>query len=70
MKIRVSPDALGYFREDENNEIPSCSKLERIIREKIHSREFKNGMAVFEPLMHKISKVFNISMAKLPPLTQ
>ena len=70
MKIRVSPDELGYFREDESNEIPSCSELERIIKEQRDSREFRNGIATFEPLLQKISQIFNVSTVKLPAPTR
>ena len=70
VKIRVSPDELGYFREDESNEIPSCSELERIIKEQRDSREFRNGIATFEHLLQKISQIFNISSVKLPALTR
>lgn len=70
IKIRVSPDKLGFFREDKNNDIPLCPKLEKILKDQIFSRKFSSGMSAFKPLLHKISQLFNISTPKMPGLTQ
>ncbi|XP_028393766.1 2-phosphoxylose phosphatase 1-like [Dendronephthya gigantea] len=64
VKIQVSSDVLGYFREDENNEIPSCPELKRLIKkEQRHSSSLG-------PLSNKISERFNLAAQKLPTMTQ
>ena len=64
--IQVSPDKLGFFQEDENGEVPPCPKLYEIMRDGQKTRSYQSGMAEIEPLMQKLSKLFNTTVDKLP----
>lgn len=66
LKVRVSTDRLGYFREEENGYISSCPVLKLILTKPKSSVTYKN----FKPLFDKIAKIFDLSREMIPSVTQ